>query len=328
MNKKILSKAIKEIFILVSFASILTNCINKYDKTNDFPKWYSGSDVITKYGEIDFDAIDPDKIDLIYLVSTEVMAAEDEQGQKLYQTNFTDQDMANIDGEIAYAQNYYSQGDFNFFSPYYKQFTFEAINLPKQSFDSVYSLVKTEANAIFDYYISKVNQGRKFALVGFSQGAMLVLDILKHADKSQLQNMVGAYMVGYGLSKEDLECENIVPATGEKGFGQTISFNSVMDKEATWPTVYNNSVVCINPANWRTDSTPATFAFGEEEITVALDTEINELIVTVPNKTPYHEFMESNPAYKMAGVNADCLHRWDLLYYTDFIHDNILVRGK
>ena len=157
---------------------------------------------------------------------------------------------------------------------------------------------------------------------------MLVSDILKHFSSEQLHNMVGAYLLGFGLNEKDLTYPNIIPATGEEGFGHTISFNSVMTPEATWPIVYNDAVTAINPVNWRTDDEPATLIFYDDTLSVRLDTTLHELIVTVPDPEPYHEFMNSNPAYQMAGVSPDCLHRWDLLFYSKQIHDNILRRNR
>lgn len=291
------------------------------------PEWYRGSRVVSADGSVNEDSLSQDKIDLLYIVSTEVIKAVTADGKQSYQSLLTPEDRSYIDGELEFAEKNIACGDFNYLAPYYHQFTFESINLPKPEFQGVFRNVTQEMCDIFDYYLKNVNGGRKYALVGFSQGAMLVVELLKHSTKEQLRNMVGAYLLGFGLSAEDLKCENITPATGAEGWGHVVSFNSVLDKNATWPVVHNNSVTVINPVNWQTTSEPASFDFEGNRLSVSVDCDTKQLIVTVPDKTPYHEYMRSNPAYKMAGVSVDCLHRWDLLYYTKMIHDNILLRA-
>ncbi|MBQ0056355.1 MAG: DUF3089 domain-containing protein [Bacteroidales bacterium] len=294
----------------------------------DVPVWYAGGDAVREDGTIDAKALDQDKIDLIYLVSTEVIAARDEKGDTVYRSTLCDADRKYIDGEMAYAKRYYSKGDFNFLAPYYHQFTFESMLLPAEEYQKVYDDVRQEMTGIITYYLDSINGGRKFALVGFSQGAMLIVDVLKQLPGDRLGNMVGAYVLGFGLDSCDISHENIIPATGETGFGHTVSFNSVMSLDGVWDRVYNNAVTAINPVSWGTGPEPARLVFINDSLTVRLDTATHLLIVDVPDKTPYHEFMNSNPAYRLADVPADCLHRWDLMFYTQKIHDNIIKRAE
>lgn len=290
-------------------------------------EWYRGSSIVSNDGTVNLCAIDSNKIDLVYLVSTEVLSAKDSLGNSLYQSMLSDADRVAIDGELDFAMNQFGKGDFNFLAPYYHQYTFESISLPSDDFHDVHAHVCDEVYGIMTYYLDSINNGRPFAIVGFSQGAMLALDVLKHFPKAKLRNMVGAYLIGYGINKTDILCENVIPATSDVGFGHTISFNSVMSADAVWHFVHNDAAIAINPVNWRTDSTPASFVFGNDTITATLDTNHNIILVSVPDKSPYHEFMLANPAYKMSQVSPDCLHRWDLLFYTQYIHDNIIKRA-
>lgn len=316
-------------FIITALLLLVTACRLNAKLTIDIqPEWYRGSNAVDTAGIVIMDSLDNDKIDLLYLVSTEVLDAKNADGTTSYQSLLTSTDRTAIDQELAFIHKNIDCGDFNFLAPYYHQFTFSAITLPEQQLDSVYQNVTKEVCDIFSYYLEHVNNGRRFALVGFSQGAMLVTELLKHSTKQQLSNMVGAYILGYGLSAEDLNYETITPATGAEGFGHAISFNSVLTKEGTWPFVHNNAATVINPVNWQTSTAPANFVFQGDTISVAIDKDINQLMVTVPDKSPYHEYMNANPAFKMANVSPGCLHHWDLLYYTKQIHDNILLRGK
>lgn len=319
-------KILKVIVAVVTVSLWLGACSQAEDCTS--PEWFRGSAVVSEDGSVNMDSLDNDKIDLIYLVSTEVLSAKDSANAVVYQSTLSADDRKTIDAELAFAERNFSKGDFNFLAPYYHQYTFEAVTLPDSAFQTVYDKVKDEVNGIIDYYLTHINNGRKFAIVGFSQGAMLTVDVLKHCRKEALQNMVGAYLIGYGINDEDINCENITPATGEDGFGHTISFNSVMTGDATWSFVYNNATAAINPVNWTIDATPATIEFEGQTITVTLDQNLHELIADIPDKTPFYDFMNSNPAYKMADVHQGCLHRWDLLFYTQQIHDNIIKRAK
>lgn len=82
------------------------------------PEWYRGSSVVTADGTVDPSLLDPNKIDLIYLVSTEVLSARDEEGLPLYQSTLTEEDRIFIDGEMAHVERHFSQGDFNYLAPY------------------------------------------------------------------------------------------------------------------------------------------------------------------------------------------------------------------
>ncbi len=273
------------------------------------------------------DTISSGKIDLLYLVSTDVVSATDASGNKVYRARLTSEDRRVIGAELAYVEANIGQGDFNYIAPYYHQFTFESINLPSDSFQLEYNKVVKEVCEAFDYYMKNMNQGRKFALVGFSQGGMLVLDVLKHMTAGQYRRMVAAYAMGYRISADDLKCGNIVPASDETTPGVTVSYNSVLDTAAVWPFVAGGAVAAINPVNWKTDSTSATFTYGGNNNMVHLDPSTNLLVVETAKADDYRSW-NNNPVYQSANVSPDCLHHWDLLFYTTYIHDNILKRAQ
>lgn len=266
-------------------------------------------------------------IDLFYLVSTEVISATTPSGQTSYQSLLIDSDREAITAELAFAENSFGQHDMRYVAPYYHQFTFEAISLPKAQYDSVYQRVSDEVCEAFDYYMQHQNQGRPFAIVGFSQGAMLTLDLLRHMTDKQYQQLVGAYAIGYRLAADDIQHPHISPATDEEGRGVTVSFNSVLKPEALWPLVAGDAVTCINPVNWHTDATPATFTYQEQLHTVHVDAATHQLVVEVADPSEYRAW-NANPVFEQMGVDPDCLHHYDLLFYCDYIHDNILRRAK
>jgi len=279
--------------------------------------WYQTGDTVTD-----------DKIDFFYVVSTEVLHSVDEMGEVSYRAMLTEDDRKAMDAEFAYVRRNFSHGSYNFFAPYYHQFNFDAIGLPAEDFADIYSDVAKEVCGAFDYYMANLNHGRRYALVGFSQGAMLLRDLLNHMNEQQYGQLVGAYMMGYRLAAEDIEQPHIVPAVDEMTPGVAVSYNSVMRADAAWDLVSKDAAMAINPVNWRTNSVSATFDYLGETLTASLDAASHLLIVTPPDPEPYHEWMHSNPAYVMAGVNEDCLHHWDLLFFSDAIKENIKVRNN
>ncbi len=272
------------------------------------------------------DTADPDKPDLIYLVSTNVVSAQNNDGSEAYRAQLTTSDKQVLDAELAYIEENIGQHDFNYTAPYYHQFTFNAISLPADQFNTEYKAVVKEVCEAFDYYMKYKNHGRKFALVGFSQGGMLVLDLLKHMTDGQYDQMIAAYAMGYRISADDEKNRHIVPATDETTPGVTVSFNSVLNTDGIWPFVAADATASINPVNWKTDATPATFTYEGAQHTVYLDPSTRLLVVETDKASEYRNW-NNNPVFQSAGISLDCLHHWDLLFYTDYIHDNILKRA-
>ena len=61
--------------------------------------------------------------------------------------------------------------------------------------------------------------------------------------------------------------------------GVTVSFNSAASREDIWYDIYANTHYCINPVNWKTDDTPATFKYDGMELTNHVDPETHVLLV-------------------------------------------------
>lgn len=273
-------------------------------------------------------AYDAEKIDVLYFVSTDVLSAKDSAGQVVWQSQLVPTDMSAINGELAYVESNFFSGNFNFIAPYYHQFTFDAIwQLDRARFDSVYSNVAREACAAFDSYMERKNNGRPFILAGFSQGAMLTLDVLKHMTDEQLSQMIACYTMGYRLTADDLSHPHVKAATGETDRGVVISFNSTQTKDAIWPFVAEGAATCINPVNWRTDATPASFTFDGTTNEVHVDTTANVLIVKTDKPQYYYDYYDKATFFGDANVSRDNLHHWDLLFYSSMIHDNALKRA-
>lgn len=304
--------------ILMAAAMVFTSCCTNHSEWSDPQSWYQSKN--------EFDA---EKTDVLYLVSTEVISATDEKGNSCWRTRLTEEDMNAMKGEIAWVEKNMFSEEFNLISPYYHQLTFTTlVQDPGHNCKEEYRKVADEVCDAFDYYMEKQNRGRPFIIAGFSQGAMLTLDLLRHMSDEQYSRMIACYSIGYRLSAEDLKHPHIMAATGERDNRVVISFNSSLTREAIWPLVCADAAACINPVNWKTDSTPASFEFNETKNTVSIDPQTNVLLVSTDDPDYYHSFYDIAPFFLDAGVSRDNLHHWDLLFYPRQIHDNALLRTE
>ncbi len=262
---------------------------------------------------------DEDLVDVFYICSTEVMESRREDGSVSPTALLTDDERYALHMEMAYADGMFGDS-LNFFSPYYHQFTFSSIFLPGNDFNAVYDDVRREIFSAFDYYMKRLNGGRRFIVAGFSQGAMLALELLKHMDDGQYARLVAAYLMGYRLSDEDIVHPHVVPATDAHGQGVAVSFNSVADTSSLWGFVSDGAVTCINPLNWRTDHTPATLSYEGDRAQVSVDTLRNVLVVTGLDREKY--------AFTLGGALPEGnYHHWDLIFYGDALRRNALHRS-
>lgn len=273
------------------------------------------------------DSVCNDKVDVFYIVSTEVISAADKDGRKQYRSTLTPDDRKAFTGEMAYVRRHMFGSEFNYITPFYHQFTFEAIMLPDSAYNAVFNDVSKEICDAFDYYMEHLNKGRRFIVAGFSQGAMLTLQLLRHMNDEQYERMVAAYSIGYRLSEADLQHRHINAANGCCDKQKTISFNTVMSNDAIWDLVGEGAATCINPVNWRTDATPASLIFQGDTLTLCVDTVTNMIIAKSQTPDTYRKWMDNVPVFAQAGAKRDNLHHWDLLFYCDCIHRNAILRA-
>ena len=268
--------------------------------------------------------------DMLYYISTEVAASRDSLGNISLQALITPQEKMYMDEEIAFVERTIAGNEFNFYAPYYHQYTFEAIGL-KMSGDSarfaqVEANVKREAIEAFRYYMKNYNGGRDFILAGFSQGAELAIEIIKSMSTEEYEKMAAAYIIGFQLTQEDLSHPNIKAAEDETSRGVCISFNSVLSAEGIWPQVSGRAHTCINPLNWSTGSKSAKLEFKGMKGKVSVDKRNNVLLVKM-DKAPFHKWMEEHPLFGKMGAHPDCLHHWDILFYNESLNKNAVRRA-
>lgn len=266
-------------------------------------------------------AVNDSLVDVFYIVSTEILDEKDGQGRDSYIGKLTEEERKAIDAELKYAQDMFGDS-FNYFAPYYEQFTMSSINLSPEEFKGVRHHAMEDVKEAFQYYLHHLNNGRPYILAGFSQGGMHLIDILRDIDPKDYERMVAAYSIGYRLSADDLSHPCVKAAEGADDRGVIVSFNSVASVDDIWPVVNEGAATCINPVNYCTDATPATFTFEGDTLTVSVDTTNNVLIVD----------SKKIDTYRFPVLERFCkpgnLHHFDLLFYKDAIRRNVMQRSK
>ncbi len=250
--------------------------------------------------------------DVFYLVSTNILH---EEGSLIAKN--TPEEKATLEREMRHIEKKVFRDSLNVFAPYYHQHTMDAMSLEKNEFDALAEKITDEVYEAFRYYLRHLNGGRPVILVGFSQGAMLTKELLKRMTPSEYERIAAAYILGWGLSSEDVQNPQVRPAQGADDTGVCISINSVSDTSAVWTPVLNNAVYSINPVNWKTDSTPASFEYKGQMLSVSLDTASMVLVVS--------GFEEPELPFQSVWPSG-CLHFYEIQFYNEFLRHNAINR--
>ena len=145
------------------------------------------------------------------------------------------------------------------FAPYYRQAEFsrviKEIHLPveKQTF---IQLGINDIRDAFRYYMKHHNKGRPVILLGFSQGSMALLEVMKSefADRNINSKLVAAYLIGYpNMPKTFPKYPYLRTAQRADDTGVIITYNSQAPGKVKSYFTGSEKVYCINPVNWRTD---------------------------------------------------------------------------
>ena len=266
--------------------------------------------------------------DVFYLVSTEIgdMVMPD---STIYHHADTYADWARIPiySEMLGVDTLIS-GPLNFYTPYYRQCSLQSF-MDDSTYEKRFPIAVNDAKKAFDYYLKNLNKDRPFVLAGFSQGAMILLELMKEMDDATYRRMIAAYAFGTSIPQELLEqCPKIVPAKGESDTGVMICYNSVRDINAVVQGLGDSNVVAINPLNWKTDETPAEMITEptpllpidqqkKDTMTVHLDTASHLLFVEGYTATDY--------ILPLIGKEGN-YHSREIWLYRDQLRENISHR--
>ena len=152
------------------------------------------------------------------------------------------------------------------FAPYYRQGEFrrviKEINVPVEKQTFIQIGIDDVRNA-FRYYMKHLNKGRPFILLGFSQGSVALLEIMKTelADPKVNAKLVAAYLIGYpNMPKTFPKYPHLRTAQRADDTGVIINYNSQAPGKVKSHFTGTSDIYCINPINWRTDDKVAEFA--------------------------------------------------------------------
>ena len=263
--------------------------------------------------------------DIFYIISTETGDYPSADGSMChYADTYADSLRLPMLSEMEGVDTLLS-GKLNFYTPYYRQCSLQSFMSDSLASKRM-QLSIADVRRSFAYYLKQMNQGRPFILCGFSQGALIALELMREMDDETYRRMVAAYIIGTSISQEMLnDNPRIRPAQQVDDTGVTICYNSVHDAScALWP----RSAVAINPVNWQTDGTEATFMTEptpllpvdqqkKDTLKVHLDTASNLLFVSGYTATDY--------VLPLIGCEGN-YHSREIWLYRDQLRENIQQR--
>lgn len=239
--------------------------------------------------------------------------------------------------------------DTNVFAPYYRQSGLKyAGKIVERDGNLDAALLGMPYNDIvdaLDYYFEHYNEGRPFIIAGHSQGSALVKQVLfryfkEHPD--YYQRMVAAYVIGYAVTKEELETYPYLKfATGESDAGVIVSWNTEGPKNAevdAKTVVLMPGGISINPLNWKLDETyaPASLNLGslivneqtgEPEIAdIGADAQVNLARGSVITNAKAAPMPEDTAKIAAAFFGPDGRHGEDYTFYYNNIKANVAKR--
>ena len=256
--------------------------------------------------------------DIFYIVSTWEKDWTDAKGDTVHYADVWNPDHRERMGrEINGVAAYMAPGN-RFFAPFYRHATIDAfLTRDDETIRERTRLSMKDVCDAFDLFLKQREPDRPLIIVGFSQGGMAVVELLKHIDDETYADLAAAYVMGYKVTAEDLaECRHIKAATGESDTGVTICYNTVKDVKYV-QSVIADTEFAINPVNWTTDATPAVL---HDSITVTLVPEYHALVVTGYDGAEYKPYKDF--------INVGDIHSCEPWLYSECIQENMAVRAR
>ncbi len=154
-----------------------------------------------------------------------------------------------------------------FFAPLYAQMTLPCYGMSAEERAPYEEIAYADVLEAFDYYLHCWNGGRPIVLAGSSQGAQMLLRLLKDRFAGELADrLICCYAIGWRITAEDLEAlPGLHFASGETDTHCVVSFNSEAPDVASSLIVgADETTLCINPLSWTTsgEEAPAALNLG------------------------------------------------------------------
>ena len=260
--------------------------------------------------------------DIFYVCSTETSDWINAQGDTVHFADMTrPEHRAALYGEMHGVDSLVCPEMFNFYAPYYNQATMEGLLRDTANFVPRCAKATQEIVTAFDDYMEHLNQGRPFVLMGYSQGAYAVVELLKRFTPEQAARMVAAYVIGYQVTESDLRYPYIRAAQSATDTGVTICYNSVVSTDAEIPVLSGQTMIGINPVNWATDATPASYVFDYGGVDITLTATLD----TLAHLTVIKGYNGACPVIPFVGKQGN-FHCLEIPLYYRSLRENITTR--
>lgn len=263
--------------------------------------------------------------DVFYIISTETGDYTLLDGEVChYADTYSDSLRASLYGEMLGVDTLVS-GRLNFFSPYYRQCSLQTFQNDSLTAARL-PLAVDDVRRAFKYYLEHQNASRPFILAGFSQGAQIMLELLKEMDDDTYERMIAAYAIGITIAETG---PHIVPAKRADDTGVTICYNSVRDTGCTMRG-WEKSSVAINPVNWRTDSTRASLVTEPSPLLPVAEQKKNTMTVHLDTATGLlivEGFTAQDYMLPLLGVEGN-YHTREIWLYRDQLRENMALRAS
>ncbi|CQR73254.1 hypothetical protein SOV_50370 [Sporomusa ovata DSM 2662] len=168
----------------------------------------------------------------------------------------------------------------NFYAPYYRQAGINTYKLEPVAAAPYFELAYQDVKAAFEYYLKEQKQDRPLVLAGFSQGADMIVRLMKdmYHDQRLQEQLVAAYVIGWRVTPEELvQYPHLKMAQGEDDTGVIISFNTEAPNVKT-SILVPCKTLGINPLNWKTTIQPAGKSLNKGAVFTGYDGKINKEI--------------------------------------------------
>ncbi len=147
------------------------------------------------------------------------------------------------------------------YAPYYRQAGLGAYYMSAEENKPCFDLAYRDVLKAFKYYMKHYNNDRPLIIGGFSQGAQHSIRLIKKyaSDSKFRKQFVAGYTIGWRLTDDEIRHhKHLKPAQGETDTGVIIVYNTESQNvDETFIVPKNSKSHCINPLNWRTDSSAA-----------------------------------------------------------------------
>lgn len=262
--------------------------------------------------------------DVFYIISTETGDYVLPNGETChYADTYRDSLRAPLYAEMLGVDTLVS-GRLNFFSPYYRQCSLQSFESDSLKAERT-PLPLDDVRRAFQHYLKHLNGHRPFILAGFSQGAHIMLELMKEMDEETYQRMIAAYAIGITIRESH---PHIVAAKRADDTGVTICYNSVRDTTCTMPG-WEKSRVAINPVNWRTDSVPATLITEPSPLLPVAEQKKDTMSIRLDMATGLlivEGFTAQDYVLPLIGREGN-YHTREIWLYRDQLRENIALRA-